>query len=228
MCLSALITSIRWLSDIERESFTDCRRRAGRSAPQPETLGAVPRHRRLRSGHEGAAVRRFVRGRPPHRKLIGFPDGGFDDSGSWDVSADRIVLHESGRGVRRQEKTVAFAYSDTRDARYEDLARVFLRGSAQIALQLNHCAPDTPDLERGLLFVPGHSEVKPGFQEHSGLLLSPLVRILRSAEVLHAISEIVLRTSHHTDWIVAASPADRLSAHMVASRSTTDHPCAMC
>jgi outer membrane protein OmpA-like peptidoglycan-associated protein len=118
-------------------------------------------------------------------------------------------------------KTVAVAYSETRDALYEDLRREFSadlpRWHAQIIkadLTIRFSEPD-------ILFAAGSSELRPGFKDILNDFLPRYVRILTAPKYRDAISEIRIEGHTSSDWTGAASPDDAYLHNMELSQART-------
>jgi outer membrane protein OmpA-like peptidoglycan-associated protein len=119
-------------------------------------------------------------------------------------------------------KTVAAAYSETRDALYEDLRKEFSadlpRWNAQLIkadLTLRFSDPD-------ILFAQGSSELKPAFKNILNDFFPRYVRILTSPKYRDAITEIRIEGHTSSDWIGrGGSPDDAYLRNMELSQART-------
>jgi outer membrane protein OmpA-like peptidoglycan-associated protein len=118
-------------------------------------------------------------------------------------------------------KTVAVAYSETRDALYEDLRKGFSadlpRWNAQLIkadLTLRFSEPD-------ILFAQGSSELKPAFKEILNDFFPRYVKILTQPKYRDAITEIRIEGHTSSGWIGGASPDDAYLHNMELSQART-------
>jgi len=118
-------------------------------------------------------------------------------------------------------KTVAVAYSETRDALYEDLRNAFSadlpRWNAQLIkedLTLRFSNPD-------ILFAQGSSELKPAFKEILNDFFPRYVRILTSPKYRDAITEIRIEGHTSSVWLGGASPDNAYLRNMELSQART-------
>jgi len=118
-------------------------------------------------------------------------------------------------------KTVAVAYTDTRDALYEALRREFSadlpRWHAQLLkddLTIRFSEPD-------ILFAEGSSELKLAFRQILDDFFPRYVRILTSPKYRDAITEIRIEGHTSSDWTGAASPDDAYLHNMELSQART-------
>jgi outer membrane protein OmpA-like peptidoglycan-associated protein len=125
-------------------------------------------------------------------------------------------------------KTVAVAYSETRDALYEDLRKGFSadlpRWNAQLIkadLTLRFSDPD-------ILFAQGSSELKPAFKDILNDFFPRYVRILTSPKYRDAITEIRIEGHTSSDWIGGASPTTPICTTWSSLRHGRDQHCSMC
>jgi outer membrane protein OmpA-like peptidoglycan-associated protein len=118
-------------------------------------------------------------------------------------------------------KTVAVAYTDTRDALYEALRREFSpdlpRWHAQLIRQDLTIRISEPDI----LFAEGSSELKPAFRQILDDFFPRYVRILTSPKFRSAISEIRIEGHTSSNWIGARSPDDAYLHNMELSQART-------
>jgi len=118
-------------------------------------------------------------------------------------------------------KTVAVAYSETRDALYEDLRKGFSadlpRWNAQLIkedLTLRFSNPD-------ILFAQGSSDLKPAFKDILNDFFPRYVKILTSPKYRDAITEIRIEGHTSSGWIGDASPDDAYLHNMELSQART-------
>jgi len=118
-------------------------------------------------------------------------------------------------------KTVAVAYTDTRDALYEALRREFSadlpRWHAQLLkddLTIRFSEPD-------ILFAEGSSELKLAFRQILDDFFPRYVRILTSPKFRSAISEIRIEGHTSSDWVGARSPDVAYLHNMELSQART-------
>jgi len=118
-------------------------------------------------------------------------------------------------------KTVAVAYTDTRDALYEALRREFSadlpRWHAQLLkddLTIRFSEPD-------ILFAEGSSELKLAFRQILDDFFPRYVRILTSPQFRSAISEIRIEGHTSSDWVGARSPDVAYLHNMELSQART-------
>jgi outer membrane protein OmpA-like peptidoglycan-associated protein len=118
-------------------------------------------------------------------------------------------------------KTVAIAYSEIRDALYEDLHTEFkndlVRWKAEIVktdLTIRFNEPE-------ILFANGSSELKPEFQAILSDFFPRYVRILSLPKYRDAISEIRIEGHTSSDWSAQSSPEDAYFHNMELSQART-------
>lgn len=118
-------------------------------------------------------------------------------------------------------KTVAIAYSEIRDALYEDLHKEFqndlVRWNAQILKSDLTIRFNEPEI----LFANGSSELKPEFQAILSDFFPRYVRILTSPKYRDAISEIRIEGHTSSDWTAQTSPEDAYFHNMELSQART-------
>jgi len=148
-------------------------------------------------------------------------------TGSCHVSIDRSVLHDTGRGGRRQDKDVAVAYSETRDASMRTYAKGSPR-SAQMERPAHQGGSDPPVLGSGHLFAQGSSELKPAFKDILNDFFPRYVRILTSPKYRDAITEIRIEDIHHRIGSVVRRPTTPICTTWSFLRHGRDQPCSMC
>ena len=118
-------------------------------------------------------------------------------------------------------KTVAVAYSETRDALYEELRKEFSADLPKWHAQLIKADLTLRFSEPDILFSPGSSELKPAFKDILSDFFPRYVRILRSPRYRDAISEIRIEGHTSSDWTGAASPDDAYLHNMELSQART-------
>lgn len=118
-------------------------------------------------------------------------------------------------------KTVAVAYTDTRDALYEALRKEFSpdlpRWHAQLLkedLTLRFSEPE-------ILFAEGSSELKPAFREILQDFFPRYVRILTSPKFRSVISEVRIEGHTSSDWVGTRSSDAAYLHNMELSQART-------
>jgi outer membrane protein OmpA-like peptidoglycan-associated protein len=118
-------------------------------------------------------------------------------------------------------KTVAVAYTDTRDALYEALRKEFSpdlpRWHAQLLkedLTLRFSEPE-------ILFAEGSSELKPAFKQILDDFFPRYVRILTSPKFRSVISEARIEGHTSSDWVRTRSSDDAYLHNMELSQART-------
>lgn len=118
-------------------------------------------------------------------------------------------------------KTVAVAYTDTRDALYEALRREFSpdlpRWHAQLLRQDLMIRFSDPDI----LFAEGSSELKPAFRQILDDFIPRYVRILTSPQFRSVISEVRIEGHTSSGWSGARSSDDAYLHNMELSQART-------
>jgi hypothetical protein len=104
-------------------------------------------------------------------------------------------------------KTVAVAYSETRDALYEDLRKGF--------------SADLPRWNAQLIKADLTLRLKPAFKDILNDFFPRYVRILTSPKYRDAITEIRIEGHTSSDWIGGASPDDAYLHNMELSQART-------
>jgi outer membrane protein OmpA-like peptidoglycan-associated protein len=118
-------------------------------------------------------------------------------------------------------KTVAVAYSETRDALYEDLRREFSADLPRWHAHLIKADLTIRFSEPDILFAEGSSELRPGFTDILNDFLPRYVRILTTPKYRDAISEIRIEGHTSSGWTGAASPEDAYLHNMELSQART-------
>jgi outer membrane protein OmpA-like peptidoglycan-associated protein len=118
-------------------------------------------------------------------------------------------------------KTVAVAYTDTRDALYEALRKEFSpdlpRWHAQLLKQDLTLRFSEPEI----LFAEGSSELKPAFKQILDDFFPRYVRILTSPKFRSVISEARIEGHTSSDWVGTRSSDDAYLHNMELSQART-------
>lgn len=118
-------------------------------------------------------------------------------------------------------KTVAVAYTDTRDALYEALRREFSpdlpRWHAQLLKQDLTLRFSEPEI----LFAEGSSELKPAFKQILDNFFPRYVRILTSPQFRSMVSEVRIEGHTSSNWVGTRSPDDAYLHNMELSQART-------
>jgi len=118
-------------------------------------------------------------------------------------------------------KNVAIAYSEIKDALYEDLNREFQNDLSKWNAQLLKNDLTIRFLEPEVLFATGSSELKPKFQLILQDFFPRYVRILTSPKYRDSISEVRIEGHTSSDWNGVASPGDAYFLNMELSQART-------
>ena len=120
-----------------------------------------------------------------------------------------------------QVREVAIAYSEIKDALFEDLRTEFKndlpRWKAQIMkedLSIRFTEPD-------VLFAPGSSELKQEFRGILSNFFPRYVRILTSAKYKGSINEVRIEGHTSSDWTSVTTPEDAYFRNMELSQART-------
>jgi outer membrane protein OmpA-like peptidoglycan-associated protein len=120
-----------------------------------------------------------------------------------------------------QIKQVAIAYSEIKEALFEDLRAEFKddlpKWKAQIIkedLAIRFTEPE-------VLFAPGSSELKPEFREILSDFFPRYLRILTSAKYKGSINEVRIEGHTSSDWSSVATPDDAYFHNMELSQART-------
>ncbi len=118
-------------------------------------------------------------------------------------------------------KDVAVAYSEIKDALYEDLNREFRRDLPQWKAQLIKSDLTIRFSEPEVLFATGSSELKPEFQAILQDFFPRYVRILTSRKYRDSISEVRIEGHTSSDWNGVGNPDDAYFRNMELSQART-------
>jgi outer membrane protein OmpA-like peptidoglycan-associated protein len=118
-------------------------------------------------------------------------------------------------------KTVAIAYSEIRDALYEDLHSEFQNDLGRWKAQILKNDLTIRFNEPEILFANGSSELKPEFQAILSDFFPRYVRILTSPKYRDAISEVRIEGHTSSDWTAQTSPEDAYFHNMELSQART-------
>jgi outer membrane protein OmpA-like peptidoglycan-associated protein len=118
-------------------------------------------------------------------------------------------------------KTVAVAYSEIRDALFEDLHTEFQNDLSQWKAQLIKTDLSIRFTEPEILFATGSSELKPQFKEILADFFPRYVRILTSPKYRGSIGEIRIEGHTSSDWTFQTSPEDAYFRNMELSQART-------
>jgi outer membrane protein OmpA-like peptidoglycan-associated protein len=118
-------------------------------------------------------------------------------------------------------KDVAIAYSEIKDALFEDLNREFRNDLPKWNAQLLKNDLTIRFSEPEVLFATGSSELKPEFQRILQDFFPRYVRILTSPKYRKAISEVRIEGHTSSDWNGVASPGDAYFLNMELSQART-------
>src|SRR5215470_5118248 len=118
-------------------------------------------------------------------------------------------------------KNVAIAYSEIKDALYEDLNREFQNDLSRWNAQLLKNDLTIRFLEPEVLFATGSSELKPQFQAILQDFFPRYVRILTSPKYRDSISEVRIEGHTSSDWYGVGNPDDAYFRNMELSQART-------
>jgi outer membrane protein OmpA-like peptidoglycan-associated protein len=118
-------------------------------------------------------------------------------------------------------KNVAIAYSEIKDALFEDLNKEFSLDLPKWKAQLLKSDLTIRFSEPEVLFATGSSELKPEFQAILQDFFPRYVRILTSAKYRDSISEVRIEGHTSSDWIRVASAGDAYFLNMELSQART-------
>jgi outer membrane protein OmpA-like peptidoglycan-associated protein len=118
-------------------------------------------------------------------------------------------------------KSVAVAYSETKDALYQDLRKEFAADLPKWKAQLIKSDLTIRFSEPEVLFASGSSELKPEFQAILQDFFPRYVRILTQPKYRSAISEVRIEGHTSSDWNGVASPDDAYFLNMELSQART-------
>jgi len=118
-------------------------------------------------------------------------------------------------------KNVAVAYSEIKDALFEDLHREFKTDLPKWKAQLLKNDLTIRFSEPEVLFAPGSSELKPEFQAILQDFFPRYVHILTSKKYRDSISEVRIEGHTSSVWNGVASPGDAYFLNMELSQART-------
>ena len=118
-------------------------------------------------------------------------------------------------------KDVAVAYSEIKDALFEDLHREFSKDLSKWKAELLKNDLTIRFEEPEVLFATGSSELKPEFQAILQDFFPRYVKILTSSKYRDAISEVRIEGHTSSDWNGVASAADAYFLNMELSQART-------
>jgi outer membrane protein OmpA-like peptidoglycan-associated protein len=118
-------------------------------------------------------------------------------------------------------KDVAIAYSEIKDALFEDLNHEFKNDLARWKAQLIKDDLTIRFSEPEVLFDTGSSELKPEFQAILQDFFPRYMRILTSAKYRDSISEVRIEGHTSSDWNGVASVGDAYFLNMELSQART-------
>ena len=118
-------------------------------------------------------------------------------------------------------KNVAVAYSEIKDALFEDLHREFKTDLPKWKAQLLKNDLTIRFSEPEVLFAPGSSELKPEFQAILQDFFPRYVHILTSKKYRDSISEVRIEGHTSSVWNGVASPDDAYFLNMELSQART-------
>ena len=118
-------------------------------------------------------------------------------------------------------KNVAIAYSEIKDALFEDLNQEFQADLPKWKAQLLKTDLTIRFSEPEVLFAPGSSELKPEFQAILADFFPRYVRILTSKKYHDSISEVRIEGHTSSVWNGSASPDQAYFLNMELSQART-------
>jgi len=118
-------------------------------------------------------------------------------------------------------KNVAIAYSEIKDALFEDLNREFRKDLPKWKAQLLKNDLTIRFSEPEVLFATGSSELKPEFQAILQDFFPRYVKILTSAKYRDSISEVRIEGHTSSDWNGVGTVADAYFRNMELSQART-------
>jgi outer membrane protein OmpA-like peptidoglycan-associated protein len=118
-------------------------------------------------------------------------------------------------------KDVAVAYSEIKDALYEDLNKEFQSDLSKWKAQLIKSDLTIRFSEPEVLFAPGSSELKPEFQAILQDFFPRYVHILTSPKYRDSISEVRIEGHTSSVWNGVTSPDDAYFLNMELSQART-------
>jgi outer membrane protein OmpA-like peptidoglycan-associated protein len=118
-------------------------------------------------------------------------------------------------------REVAVAYSEIKDALYEDLRSEFKNDLPKWKAQLIKEDLSIRFTEPEVLFAQGKSELKPEFQEILRDFFPRYIRILTSQKYRASISEVRIEGHTSSDWTSVTTPEDAYFRNMELSQART-------
>src|SRR5215475_11049710 len=118
-------------------------------------------------------------------------------------------------------KDVAVAYSEIKDALFEDLNREFRKDLSRWKAQLLKNDLTIRFSEPEVLFATGSSELKPEFQRILQDFFPRYVRILTSSKYRDSISEVRIEGHTSSDWNGVVTAGDAYFLNMELSQART-------
>src|SRR6202051_3758352 len=118
-------------------------------------------------------------------------------------------------------KEVAIAYSEIKDALYDDLNGEFERYLQNWKAQLIKDDLSIRFTEPDVLFAEGSSDLKPEFRAILSDFFPRYVRILTSSKYRAAISEVRIEGHTSSDWTSVTTPEDAYIRNMELSQART-------
>ncbi len=118
-------------------------------------------------------------------------------------------------------KSVAIAYSEIRDALYEDLHSEFQNDLGKWKAQILKSDLTIRFMEPEILFAPGSSELKPEFKAILNDFFPRYVRILTSPKYRGSINEIRIEGHTSSDWTGSSNPEEAYFKNMELSQART-------
>jgi outer membrane protein OmpA-like peptidoglycan-associated protein len=128
-----------------------------------------------------------------------------------------VHVQEEAYNVRQ----VAVAYSEIKDALFEDLQAEFKNDLPKWKAQIIKADLSIRFTEPEVLFATGSSELKPEFQEILSSFFPRYVRILTSAKYKGSISEVRIEGHTSSGWIGVTTPEDAYFRNMELSQART-------
>jgi len=120
-----------------------------------------------------------------------------------------------------QVREVAIAYSEIKDALFEDLRTEFKNDLPRWKAQIIKDDLSIRFTEPEVLFAPGSSELKPEFRGILSNFFPRYVRILTSAKYKGSINEVRIEGHTSSDWTSVTTPEDAYFRNMELSQART-------
>jgi outer membrane protein OmpA-like peptidoglycan-associated protein len=118
-------------------------------------------------------------------------------------------------------RQVAVAYSEIKDALFEDLQAEFKNDLPKWKAQIIKEDLSIRFTEPEVLFATGSSELKPEFKEILSSFFPRYVRILTSAKYKGSISEVRIEGHTSSSWVGVTTPDDAYFRNMELSQART-------